>query len=155
MKSFMLDGKDIKYTLDDGSEGHIQGPDAVIDFIMTGFGPGPYQRLKHPGCIATERYLRAVWEGHGMIGFEMFISELRQELLNELGTGVRPQRAEECGANDCNSTQDVRRCWFDDGKVSIRIQACLPCRIRLQELDMLTVDRLEDRPLSINQAQRS
>lgn len=50
-----------------------------------------------------------------------------------------------CGASDCENEGAVR-CWYDDGKVSLRIQACLPCRERLEGLGLLTVDRAEDRP---------
>ncbi len=50
-----------------------------------------------------------------------------------------------CGAPDCKNDGAVR-CWYDDGKVSLRIVACLECRTRLENLGLLTVDRRADRP---------
>ena len=50
-----------------------------------------------------------------------------------------------CGAFDCDG-QDAVRCWYDNGKWALPIVACLRCRVRLQALKLLTVDRREDRP---------
>ena len=50
-----------------------------------------------------------------------------------------------CEAPDCTG-QDGVACWYDNGRWSLAIVACLKCRVRLQRLDLLTVDRREDLP---------
>lgn len=56
-----------------------------------------------------------------------------------------------CSALDCENTIDVVDCWFDDGRVCFSIRACLSYRITLQELDLLDVDRCEDRPSTVRE----
>lgn len=64
----------------------------------------------------------------------------------ERGEDIFAEEPDTCDAADCQNTIGVVECWFDNGQFSFRIQACLSCRTRLQELNLLTVNRREDLP---------